>query len=95
MKCQGKFKFKGIQKKDGGSFTNPQGQVINFQPKYAVKVDEVGQEGIFERIFKVPLESPLIPQLANKQVYEDMVLEFDIQFTSKGTPTVTPINLIK
>lgn len=95
MKCQGKFKYKGFEKRDGGDFVNPQGQKIEYQPKYVIKVDEIGQEGVFERIFKVPLESALIPQLSNKNLYDDITLEFDIQFTSKGIPTITPINIVK
>ena len=95
MKCQGKFKYKGIEKKDAGSFVNSQGQKIDYPSKYAIKVDEVTPNGAFERIFKVEIESPIIPQLSQKNMYDDINLEFDIQIASNGSAKIVPINVLK
>ena len=95
MKCQGKFKYKGIEKKDAGTFVNAQGQKIDYPARYALKVDEVGEGGVFERVFKVAIDSPILAQLTNKEIYADMILEFDIQFSQNGTPKITPVNVIK
>lgn len=94
MKCQGKFKYKGITKRDGGSFTNSRGQVINYGESYSLKVDELTDKGVQERIFKVAIDSPLIPQLAQKQLYDEILIEFDITLYSSG-PKLTPVTLLK
>ena len=33
MYCEGNFKFKGILKKDAGTFKNDKGEVINYPEK--------------------------------------------------------------
>ena len=78
MKCVGKFKFKGLTKKDGGSFTNDRGQVINYKESYSLKVDENTEKGIYERVFKVASDSSLLDQLFKIQPYQDITIEFDI-----------------
>ena len=93
MKCRGKFKFKEIVKKDAGSFKNAQGQVINYEESYALKVDEKTERGIQERIFKIPKDSPLVPELQKYEEYSDIVLDFDIVFYSNSIriiPTEIP-----
>ena len=95
MKCQGKFKYKGFEVKEAGSFVNSQGQKVDYPSRYALKLDEIGAEGVFERVFKVPLENTIINQLSNKNLYDDVTIEFDIQFTSNGSVKITPINVIK
>jgi len=79
MKCRGKFKFKEIIKKDAGSFTNAQGQVINYDESYLLKLDEKTERGIQERSFKIPKDSPLIAGLQKYEEYTDIILDFDIQ----------------
>lgn len=78
MKCIGKFKFKELVKKDGGKFTNAKGDEIEYKPSYSLKVDEVTENGIFERVFKIALDSPLVEKLQNVKPYTDISLEFDI-----------------
>ena len=84
MKCQGKFKFKSLTKKDGGSFTNNKGQVITYRPSFSLKVDELTENGIFERIFKISEDSPLLNSLVNFKPYDDIVLDFDVKFYASG-----------
>ena len=52
MKCVGKFKFKGLVKREGGSFTNDRGQEITYKESYLLKVDESTENGIYERGFE-------------------------------------------
>ena len=94
MKCQGKFKFKSITKRDGGSFTNNQGQVITYKPSFSLKVDEVTEKGIFERQFKIAEDSPLLNVLVNVKPYDDIVLDFDVSFYESGIKIVL-VDLIK
>ena len=93
MKCKGLFKFKCIEKKEAGEFVNPQGQKIEYPAKYLLKVDEVGDDGIFERSFKVALDSDLIPQLSGIKPYTDVEIDFDLQFIKSGSISLTPISI--
>ena len=90
MKCVGKFKFKGLTKKDGGSFTNDRGQVIQYKESYSLKVDENTEKGIYERTFKVASDSSVLDQLMKLQPYQDITLEFDINIYGSRI-TVVPV----
>ena len=78
MKCIGKFKFKGLTRKDGGSFTNDRGQEITYKPSYSLKLDEMTEEGIYERVFKIADDSALVSSLQQLKPYQDITLEFDV-----------------
>lgn len=89
MKCLGKFKFRGIERKDGGSFTDNNGRVVNFKESYAIKLDELLPDGlVIERLFKIPVDSPLVPQLSKLEVYQDVTLEFDVLIYRNSTKLV-------
>ena len=93
MKCRGIFKFKCIEKKEAGEFINSQGQKVEYPARYNLKVDEVGDEGISERSFKVALDSDLIPQLSGLKPYQDVELEMDLQFTKSGSISLVPTSI--
>lgn len=80
MKCQGKFVFKCIEKKDGGEFVNQQGQKIVFEPTFQVKVDEFVNGKIEERSFKFKSSNK---ELANKfeefQPYDNITIDFNVE----------------
>lgn len=90
MKCVGNFKYKGITKKDGGSFTNANGQVIEYNPSYTLKVDEMTDNGIMERVFKLPVDSDMIPLLSELDLYQDIEIEFEVTIYSSRV-VLTPI----
>lgn len=92
MKCVGKFKFKGLTKKDGGSFTNDKGQEITYKPSYSLKLDEMTEEGIYERIFKIADDSALVPSLQQLKPYQDITLEFDV-FLYANSVKLVPCSL--
>lgn len=79
MKCVGDFKFKGLIKRDGGSFTDTTGKVINYKESYSLKVDEQTENGIYERQFKVAIDSPLVAELKALELYDDITLDFDVK----------------
>ena len=95
MKCIGKFKYKGYEIKEAGSFINEKGKKVEYSSKYAFKLDEIVDEGACERIIKVELDNPIIMQLKSHKLYDDVTIEFDLQFTSNGSPKLTPKNVIK
>lgn len=94
MKCRGKFKFKGLTEKQGGEFKNNRGEMIAYKGSYALKVDEITEEGIFERIFKIALDSPLVQELADKELYSDIILDFDVKFYSSGVGLI-PVAIVQ
>ena len=94
MKCRGNFKFKGLQKREGGTFTNDKGQQIPYKESYSLKVDEMTEEGIYERVFKLATDSPLIEQLLTVKPYTDITFEFDINFYGTGIKIV-PVGIVK
>lgn len=88
MKCVGKFKFKGLVKREAGSFTNDKGQEINYSESYLLKVDESTDKGIYERGFKIPSDSDLVIPLSKLQPYQDITLEFEVNFYSNSVRVV-------
>ena len=93
MRCQGKFRYRGLEKKDSGTFVNAQGQKIDYPAKYILKLDEVGEDGIEERCFKVALDSTFIPKIINTKIYDEVTIEFDIQFSKNGVTSLNPIDI--
>lgn len=49
MKCEGNVVFKSIEKREGGSFKIPNGEVVNYEPAYVVRFDENADGKISER----------------------------------------------
>ena len=81
MNCLGKFKFKGIEKREGGSFTNAEGKVVNYQASYVVTVDEEVDGKIYERKLKFSAQNvALFEKFADISPYEDVQIYFDINF---------------
>ena len=78
MKCIGKFKFKGLEKRDGGVFRNSEGKEITYKESYALKVDENIDDVIYDRVFKVPIDSALLTSLSQLKPYQEFTLEFDV-----------------
>lgn len=94
MKCYGNFKYKGLTKRDGGEFVNSKGEKVSYKPSFSLKLDELTESGIYERVFKIAEDSPLVNSLKDKKLYEDITLEFDVSFYTNG-PRVLPIQLIQ
>ena len=81
MNCNGVFNFRGIEKREGGSFTNSEGKVIDYKPSYVVFVDEDVNGKIFERKFKFPIENEaLYRKFSELDIYDKIEVYFDINF---------------
>lgn len=94
MKSTAKLIFKGIEKKDGGEFTNDKGQKIKYDGSYVLKADEQTENGIYERRFKIPLTNvSLIENLKAKKAYDEITLNFDIQIYGNNV-RVVPVDLV-
>lgn len=98
MKCRGKFKFIEIIKKDGGSFTNSSGNVINYPASYRLKLNDKTENGIEQRVFKIadkPENVELINQLEKFEEYSDIILDFDVVFSSNSISIIPTAILTK
>lgn len=93
MKCQGKFVFRGIERKDAGVFKNERGEEIAYKESYVLLLDENTENGRKERKFKIAIDSPIIKDLQGKKLYEDIILEFDVTIYSSRVALV-PVAVI-
>lgn len=85
MKAEGKFIFKSIKAREGGEFTNQQGQKIQYQPSFQVKFDEYLDGEAKERSIKVSQEQvELISKLKAFKPYSQVELVFDVGFNATG-----------
>ena len=86
MKCKGNFKFKELKKLDAGSFTDKEtGEVISYNESYKLKVDEITEQGINERIFKVAIDNVnVLNALKTVKAYDNIDIEFDLEIYSNG-----------
>lgn len=93
MKCQGKFIFKCIEKKEGGEFVNQKGQKVVYDPTFQVKVDEIIDGKTEERIFKFKASNK---ELANNfekfNVYDKVIIDFNIELY-KTSVKLVPCNV--
>lgn len=62
MYCKGIVMYKGIEKREGGTFKNDKGQNVDYNSAYVVKFDEIVENKIDERKLKFPT--------SNKVLYE-------------------------
>lgn len=93
MKCQGKFVFRGLEKKDGGEFVNDKGQSIKYGESYVLLLDEFTKDGNKERKFKIPTNSPIIEKLQGLKLYTVIPLEFEVTIYATRTVLV-PVDVL-
>ena len=95
MKSVGRFRFKGLEKRSGGSFTNERGQLINYSESYVLKLDEETELGIYERKLKFSADnSTLLGKVQNLAPYSKIDVTCDISFFGNNVK-VTPIDIIE
>ena len=94
MQCEGMFKFRGLTHVDAGSFINNNGETIQYKEGYKLKVDELTNYGLQERVFKLAADNNLLPALRQLNVYDDLHLVFDVLVYSSGTRLV-PVGIVK
>lgn len=95
MKCQGNFKFKSLEKREGGKFVNGKGEEISYKESYSLKLDEITEDGkIYERTFKVLTDSELVEPLLITKPYSDITLEFDVKIYGSKISCI-PVAIVK
>lgn len=97
MKCEGNVIYKGIEKREGGTFKNAQGQDITYDSSYLIKIDEVINDKIDERKLKFPSTNV---ELFNKfkaiEPYTKVKLFCDVVISNTICKLIpTDVNIIK
>lgn len=94
MKAVGKFVYKGLEKKDGGEFTNDKGQNIKYDASYQLKLDEDVEGSINERKLKISVNNTgLISALQKLKPYQEIELECDI-ILYPSSAKVVPVAIV-
>lgn len=85
MKCQNSVTFKSVEERDGGSFTNANGQLINYDKSYLVRFDEDNDGVIAERKVKFKgTNVALYTKFKTLKVYDKINLIFDVSIQNQG-----------
>lgn len=84
MLTSGKFIYRGIEKKGSGEFTNDKGQLIKFNDRIVVKLDETIEGQVFSREVKLDLTNPLVEKVKSLQPYSQVVCDFKVDFLGSG-----------
>ena len=85
MICEGNFVFKGIRKRDGGTFKNDKGVDVPYDAAYVVKFDEFVNDEPTERTTKFDANNvELYNKFSKCKVYDKVQLKFDVGFTKTG-----------
>ncbi len=93
MKCVGEFVFKSVEKREGGSFTNDKGEAVNYDMAYVLKVDELTQNGIFERKLKIDKDNKvLLNKLEKLEAYSKIKIICDVVLYGSNAKVI-PVDL--
>ena len=94
MKCAGRFIYRGIEKKDAGSFTNDNGQTISYDSSYQVKLDEIVDGKPQERKFKFPTkEKKLADSFNDLEPYSKCEITFNVNIFANSIRLI-PLEVI-
>lgn len=95
MKCVGSFVFKSVNKREGGEFKNPNGELIPYDDAYVIRADEETETGIQERKLKFPCtNTSLFNSLKELGAYTRIHLEFHVDLYNNQAK-LTPIKLLE
>lgn len=89
MICKGSFIFRGLEKREAGTFKDDNGNEIKYSSSYLVKVDEIVEGKALERRFKFDLtNSKLASDFSNLQIYTPVEISFDVNIYPKSVTLV-------
>ena len=93
MKCNGIVIFKAIDKRNGGTFKNAQGQEIDYDASYVVKFDEIIGSNINERKLKFPASNKvLFDKFSEFEPYTKVNITCDVVISNSACKLV-PIDV--
>lgn len=89
MYCKGILVYKGIEKREGGTFKNAQGQDINYDSSYVIKVDEIKDNSPTERKFKFSQNNKtLFSKFNDIEMYTRVSITFDVVISTNSCKLV-------
>ena len=92
MNCKGIVVYKGIEKREGGTFNNGT-QDIKYDATYVIKFDENKDGQINERKLKFPASNTyLYNKFIGIKAYTEVEIECDVVFSTNSVKLV-PINV--
>ena len=93
MYCNGIVIYKGIEKREGGTFKNDKGQNVDYNSAYVVKFDEVIEGKINERKLKFPTSNKVLyDKFAKYEPYTKVVITCDVSLMQSACK-LTPIDV--
>lgn len=94
MICKGVVVFKGIGKREAGTFTDNTGRDIKYDASYQVSFDEKSTSGeINQRKLKFPASNTyLYNKFASIEPYTQIYMECDVVF-SQNSVKLVPMNV--
>lgn len=94
MICKGVVVFKGIGKREAGTFTDNTGRDIKYDASYQVSFDEKSTSGeINQRKLKFPASNTyLYNKFASIEAYTQIYMECDVVF-SQNSVKLVPMNV--
>lgn len=85
MKCQNVVVFKGVEEREGGSFTNDKGQKINYDKSYVVRFDEEIDGNVVEKKVKFKGSNvQLFSRFKALKVYDKINITFEVSIQNSG-----------
>lgn len=94
MKCVGNFVFKGIERKDGGEFTNEKGKLVKYDESFVVRLDEVEGDVISERKLKFPIDNTVLyNRLKSLKPYDHITLDLEVVLYNNQAKVI-PVGII-
>ena len=89
------FIYKGIKKREAGSFITKEGKEVQYDEAYILKFDEIREnEEIFERKTKVDINDVnLISKLQTFKLYQPIILSFNVDFLKDNTAIIKLIDV--
>lgn len=93
MICKGVVVYKGIEKREGGTFKGADGREIRYDSSYVVKFDEINKGIANERKLKFPASNTYLHnKFADLEIYTKIYIECDVVFSANACKLV-PINM--
>ena len=93
MYCKGIVMYKGIEKREGGTFKNSQGQDINYDSAYVLKFDEIVNNKMDERKLKFPTSNKVLyDKFSQLRPYTEIEITCDVVLMNNACRLV-PIDM--
>ncbi len=89
MRCSGEVVYKGVDTRSAGTFTNAQGQSINYKSSYVLTIDDISNNKVHEVKLKFPVsDTRLYDDFMSLDLYTKIKLDCDVELTQRSCKLV-------